>query len=480
MARFNRPAILVLVLTLLAFTTYYVFEQQKYSLSDLSSFLETMDIGSVGGQGAPATQPKGKITNNNDPDILQKHKIEIQVNELLQKKLENELKYERESMDKKNKQLQEQNEALRKEKTKFEQENKSLSLKVQEAEKGKPVTVYKRERYSEEPSFIRKTFTFKTNPEFSPDVVIDGDKNEVVILASIIEKFDQQGQPFQRFLKLLQSIEYPHYKTSISLLISDNDEFKKFDEFVTDIFNKIEEVKDTSLLKDSFSKITLINADFIESQFKVDKGLRHDPRVQKKRRKLLAQIRNFLVFNGIGSEIYSLALDSDVIELPKNMLETFIESKKDIATIRIDIKNHEGKVVHQDYDLNSWAGDRRVPNAEQDAKLDTDPDFFYEPGPGPNNIQFSHIDKNLEKFGINKDDPKAAIELNSVGGAVLFVKTEVFKQGIMFPPFYLIGTKWNRNDGFDGIETEGLCYQAKTIGYKCWGFPNLVGFHAVG
>lgn len=35
-----------------------------------------------------------------------------------------------------------------------------------------------------------------------------------------------------------------------------------------------------------------------------------------------------------------------------------------------------GKVVHQDYDLNSWAGDRRVPNAEQDAKLDTDPDFF--------------------------------------------------------------------------------------------------------
>jgi hypothetical protein len=26
-------------------------------------------------------------------------------------------------------------------------------------------------------------------------------------------------------------------------------------------------------------------------------------------------------------------------------------------------------------------------------------------------------------------------------------------------------------EGYDGIETEGICFTAKTLGYKCWGMP---------
>lgn len=481
MARLNRPVFLVLMITIVGLSTYYVFQQQNYNLNDLSNFLESIEISSglsTSSQASPL-HPKAKITNNNDPEILQKHKIENQVNELLKKKLNEELKFEREQMDAQNRELREQNDKMKKEKSAYEQERANLERKVEDAEKGKPVTVMIRERYSEDPEFIKKVYSFKTNPAVSPDVNIDGEKNEVVILSSISEKFDEAGSPFQKFLELVQSIEYPHYKTSLSFLISDSEEFKKFDNFVKEIFETIENTRDASILKDSFSKITLISANFIEKQMNLAKGERHRPDVQKKRRKLLAQIRNFLIFNGIESEIFSLSLDSDVIELPKNLLTTFIESKKDIATIRIDMKNAQGNVVHHDYDLNSWGGDRRVPTPEEDEKLDTDPDFFYEPGPGPNKIQFQNIAKHPQKYGVDKNDKAATIELNSVGGAVLFVKTEIFKQGIMFPPFYLIGTKWQRNDGFDGIETEGLCYQAKTIGYKCWGFPNLVGYHAV-
>lgn len=64
------------------------------------------------------------------------------------------------------------------------------------------------------------------------------------------------------------------------------------------------------------------------------------------------------------------------------------------------------------------------------------------------------------------------VEIDSVGGTVLFVKAEIFRKGINFPPYYVIGTDWNRIEGWDGIETEGLCYVAKASGYKCWGMPN--------
>lgn len=469
--RSNRPITLGLLIALVLLGSYFAFQQQKYSIHDITSLLENVEI-NVDSQ----TPRYGnvKVTNNNDPEILYKHSIEVKVNELLKDKLEKELKFEREKLMKQESLIKENSDKLEQEKKKFE-ETKDLK------EKGPPILVHVAEGDSSNPQFRIKSYSFKTNPEHNSDLQIDGENNEVVILSSISQKFDEEGQPFQKLLQLIdESIEYPHHKVSLSFLISDENEFSKFDKFFQDVFNVIAKEENPASLTNRFSKVTLLNAQFIEKEFKIDKGLRHTPEAQKQRRRLLSRLRNFLVFNGIGPEVYSLSIDSDVIELPKNLLSTFIKSQKDIATIRIDIKNQEGKVVHADYDLNSWAGDRRVPNEEEDKQLDKDPNYFFEPRPGRNPIHFNDLHKNPEKFNIDPNDPEATFELNAVGGAVLFVKTEVFKQGVMFPPYYLIGTKWERKEGYDGIETEGLCYQAKTIGYSCWGFPNLVGYHSVG
>jgi hypothetical protein len=67
--------------------------------------------------------------------------------------------------------------------------------------------------------------------------------------------------------------------------------------------------------------------------------------------------------------------------------------------------------------------------------------------------------------------------LDSVGGTFLFVKAEVHRKGVLFPNGYVIGTEWGMKEGWDGIETEGLCYLARQIGYQCWGIANEAIHH---
>jgi len=45
-----------------------------------------------------------------------------------------------------------------------------------------------------------------------------------------------------------------------------------------------------------------------------------------------------------------------------------------------------------------------------------------------------------------------------------------------FPTEYIVGTDWE-HFGYDAIETEGICYLAKSIGAQCWGMPHVVVEH---
>ena len=61
------------------------------------------------------------------------------------------------------------------------------------------------------------------------------------------------------------------------------------------------------------------------------------------------------------------------------------------------------------------------------------------------------------------------MRLDSVDGTILYMRADLVRQGLIFPTFYLIGTNWNISEGWDGIETEGVCYIARTLGYDCFG-----------
>ncbi|KAF4317894.1 hypothetical protein BBO99_00007727 [Phytophthora kernoviae] len=111
------------------------------------------------------------------------------------------------------------------------------------------------------------------------------------------------------------------------------------------------------------------------------------------------------------------------------------------------------------YDLNAWVGQRKVRPAHSDS------DFV----PGPLNA------KNLYDL---RNEKKPIVPLDSVGGTMLYVRAEVHRQGVLFPAHYVIGSEWGM-EGYDGIETEGLCYSAHFLGFKCWGMPSDIIFHAI-
>ena len=69
---------------------------------------------------------------------------------------------------------------------------------------------------------------------------------------------------------------------------------------------------------------------------------------------------------------------------------------------------------------------------------------------------------NFPYYGSYKGQKNDPVPLDSVGGTVLWVDANLHRDGVIFPPFYLIGSEWDRN-GYDGIETEGICYIAKAM-----------------
>ena len=49
---------------------------------------------------------------------------------------------------------------------------------------------------------------------------------------------------------------------------------------------------------------------------------------------------------------------------------------------------------------------------------------------------------------------KEFVEIDSVGGTMLKVSAEIFRQGINFPPYYVIGADWDLKEGkFDSSIT---------------------------
>lgn len=69
--------------------------------------------------------------------------------------------------------------------------------------------------------------------------------------------------------------------------------------------------------------------------------------------------------------------------------------------------------------------------------------------------------------------------LDAVGATVLMLKAGLVRQGLMFATSYLVGTDW-RSEGWDGVESEGLCITARSLGAGCWGIRRGNSRHAFG
>lgn len=304
-----------------------------------------------------------------------------------------------------------------------------------------------------------------------------------LLVVSTISNKDSYGKE-KKFVDLLNTIslfDYQANSISLGFLVGDKEEFSNVEAHFDAYFRALDKVSvgAKESLKKYVNKVTLLSAPFIEKQFQsIDRNDRHNDNIQRLRRRSIARSRNFVLLHSLDKEKYTLFIDADIVKIDHpEMVKSFIASGKDIIVPRII----RGDL--QDYDKNSWAGQRTVPTQEQFKKMDNNEWTNWDYVPRDVDDKMMHFDKFLEQ---HKDDAVTnptkkrtyLMKLDSVGGAILFLKSVIYKQGVVFPPNYIIGTTWERLEGYDGIETEGLCYIAKSIGYECFGMPNMVAHHS--
>lgn len=340
------------------------------------------------------------------------------------------------------------------------------------------------ERVPERPKpFIRKhfddkTFDYKKIEYLNRRVEQITDGDDTVLIISTIGNGESYGQN-RKFLDLFETIKSFDYKRnliSMSFLVGEEQEFHNIDAFFLSYFGEL--MNPDPDFENFINKVTITIAPFIERDFTdKDRGNRHLDHIQRLRRRQIARSRNFNLFNSLKNEKYTLFIDADITIINTgNMLNAFIASQGDIVVPRIQSGGLD------DYDKNSWRGRRTKPNDEQLAKMDRNEWDSWDYVPNDIESEMYHFQNHVDDVRNMPDtDPMRAesfiVDLDSVGGAILFAKSVIYKQGVVFPPNYIVGTSWDRLEGYDGIETEGLCYTAKVLGYKCRGMPNLLAQH---
>ncbi|KFH72692.1 hypothetical protein MVEG_02981 [Podila verticillata NRRL 6337] len=271
----------------------------------------------------------------------------------------------------------------------------------------------------------------------------DPDKQTVLILTLVRDRESWgRGRSFHDFLSLVRGFDYPMSNIRIGVLASDEKEFDAITKYVqqlpaTDLYPRTHVI-----LRKKDANIT--------------RGERKGDNVQRDRRRLLARLRNFLLYSTLRDEDSVLWIDSDMVKIPSDLLLRMIDSGKDIITTATKFGPTGGF-----YDLNAWVGERITPSAEEQKVIEQGGLFV----PRPKAVKYTH--ELQQEFG----------PLDSVGGTVLFVRGEIHREGVAFTTNYVIGTGW-KHEGYDGIESEGLCYVAGFLGYKCWGMPRAIAEHS--
>lgn len=243
----------------------------------------------------------------------------------------------------------------------------------------------------------------------------------------------------ETYFKSINQLTYPHQLISLAFLESDS-----VDRTYEEINKRLPE------LNEEFESAYLWKKDY---GFRIPEGMpRWALKIQVDRRSILAKSRNQLLFHALKEQDWVLWIDVDVIEYPPDIIETFLATGKSIIHPHC-VKKYGGK----SFDLNAWRnkGKKYMHDLRSEGDL---------------------------------------VKIHGVGGTMLFIKADIHREGLVFPPFlygtesklirhnnYFSGTKgleWLLSKKYKGeIETEGLGIMAYDMGYECWGMPNLEIIH---
>ena len=267
----------------------------------------------------------------------------------------------------------------------------------------------------------------------------------VLTLARDAESWGK-SRTFREFLVMISGQGYPAGRTSLGILVSDILEYGRVTKEIRREFSGL-----------GFASVRVFYRNGWDAKLARDVERRHDPFAQRSRRRALARLRNFLLYSALEDQDGVFWVDADVVYLDPGLLRKFVEADKDVLVPMTTYP--DGK----EYDLNSWAGPRKAPTAAERAAM-------------RRGVYFVPESTTDTRFLGSMVNPSEFVELDSVGGTVLLVKADIHRQGVNFPIINLVGTEWE-GEGYDGIETEGLCLLAKHLCYTCWGSPYDRAIH---
>lgn len=259
---------------------------------------------------------------------------------------------------------------------------------------------------------------------------------------------------YQEYWDNLMKLNYPHELITLGFILPKNKDGNAATSALQAAITKAQK----GPAKDRFRKVIIERQDFDPPLSSQDESERHKLQNQKERRSSMSRARNSLLFTTLGPDTsWVLWLDADVVETPKTLIQDLASHDKPVVIPNCfqRYKDEHGKPAERAYDFNSWQDSLTA--QELGDKMGKDElllEGYAELPTYRTLMAYMELD--------NKDDVKAEVELDGVGGTALMVRAEVHRDGAMFPPFPF----------YHLIETEGFAKMAKRLGYQSTGLPN--------
>jgi len=274
-------------------------------------------------------------------------------------------------------------------------------------------------------------------------------RGEKILILTPLARF------YQGYWDNLLRLSYPHEHISLGFIIPKSKEGNACTAALQEAIQETQSGPDEK----RFQSITILRQDFEPPLISQDEHERHRMENQKARRASMARARNSLLFTTIGpSTSWVLWLDGDIVETPRSLIQDLASHDKSIIVPNCfqRYSTDEGKEEIRPYDYNSWRDSDTA--AQMAAKMGPDDILLegYEEMPTYRTLMAMLADKSTGA------DARRLMPLDGVGGTALMVKSEVHRDGAMFPPFPF----------YHLIETEGFAKMAKRLGFESWGLPN--------
>lgn len=240
------------------------------------------------------------------------------------------------------------------------------------------------------------------------------------------------AQFLPQYLENLQKLTYPSHRLSVAWLESDSDD---------ETFATLQAA--LPRLNTHFHRVALYQRHYA---LRI-KGPRWSPRVQYARRAILAKSRNYLLSQALQDEDWVLWLDVDVTRYPPDIIETLLSSHEKIVVPHCVREGSD-----RTFDLNTF---RFKPGArDRNWSVYTRHGIIQPP-------------RGLGRHYLEDLQHHERIDVDGVGGTMLWVWADLFRDGLTFPATSYRGY----------IETEGLAAIAQDLGYTCWALPQLTIYH---